>query len=390
MTTSGAKDKPTRGRTGGSREVSKERGEKPPHNSNKTLLLNNSTKATMAPMAQTPPQISSNSKALPVTNSSKASGKVEVERHEKEAADSRSSRNRERLSSPERRPSPSLELSSRDKKRAVKASQPQLKTDPNGTNTTSTTSSDSSTTSLTTTSPAGQGTARPRASSRPPLFSSASSSGSSESESQPHTEHPPARPQRRLLSRGAEDDREGPEADRHDDHALEDDGSLDKHQEDDSDGSGSAKRRYPRRSARARSNMFYGLTPFYGVRSYGEEDLPFYASGEGLGPGAGAGAGKKRSGGGRRSAEGQVDGADDMSTSSSSGDSAEEEEGSLNPKDPYYYNFTRTIVTPGGGLPSIEGIDQCLGRGSQLQRFLKDEEEEAVSRGASEEGLAHM
>ena len=110
-------------------------------------------------------------------------------------------------------------------------------------------------------------------------MTSASSVEGTPSERQATTGRPPARPQRRLLSRGAEDDREGPEADRHDDHALEDDGSLDKHQEDDSDGSGSAKRRYPRRSARARSNMFYGLTPFYGVRSYGEEDLPFYEIG---------------------------------------------------------------------------------------------------------------
>ncbi|XP_043936832.1 histone-lysine N-methyltransferase 2A isoform X4 [Protopterus annectens] len=79
------------------------------------------------------------------------------------------------------------------------------------------------------------------------------------------------------------------------------------------------KRRYPRRSARARSNMFYGLTPLYGVRSYGEEDIPFYSSS----------TGKKR---GKKSAEGQVDGADDLSSSS------EEDDG-------YYYNFSRTVVT---------------------------------------------
>ncbi|XP_058050479.1 histone-lysine N-methyltransferase 2A isoform X2 [Ahaetulla prasina] len=81
---------------------------------------------------------------------------------------------------------------------------------------------------------------------------------------------------------------------------------------------GSYKRRYPRRSARARSNMFFGLTPLYGVRSYGEEDLPFYSNS----------TGKKR---GRRSAEGQVDGADDLSTSDE--------------EDLYYYNFTRTVVS---------------------------------------------
>ncbi|XP_020918570.1 histone-lysine N-methyltransferase 2A isoform X1 [Sus scrofa] len=84
---------------------------------------------------------------------------------------------------------------------------------------------------------------------------------------------------------------------------------------------GSFKRRYPRRSARARSNMFFGLTPLYGVRSYGEEDIPFYSSS----------TGKKR---GKRSAEGQVDGADDLSTSDED--------------DLYYYNFTRTVIASGG------------------------------------------
>ncbi|NXJ71070.1 KMT2A methyltransferase, partial [Rostratula benghalensis] len=81
---------------------------------------------------------------------------------------------------------------------------------------------------------------------------------------------------------------------------------------------GSYKRRYPRRSARARSNMFFGLTPLYGVRSYGEEDIPFYSNS----------TGKKR---GKRSAEGQVDGADDLSTSDED--------------DLYYYNFARTVVS---------------------------------------------
>ncbi|XP_075696252.1 histone-lysine N-methyltransferase 2A isoform X2 [Rhinoderma darwinii] len=96
-----------------------------------------------------------------------------------------------------------------------------------------------------------------------------------------------------------------------DSNVLHQDGS--KTQED-----GSFKRRYPRRSARARSNMFFGLTPLYGVRSYGEEDLPFCSSTPG----------KKR---GKRSAEGQVDGADDLSSS--------EED------DVYYYNFSRTVVS---------------------------------------------
>ncbi|XP_054854433.1 histone-lysine N-methyltransferase 2A isoform X1 [Eublepharis macularius] len=81
---------------------------------------------------------------------------------------------------------------------------------------------------------------------------------------------------------------------------------------------GAYKRRYPRRSARARSNMFFGLTPLYGVRSYGEEDIPFFSNS----------TGKKR---GKRSAEGQVDGADDVSTSDED--------------DLYYYNFARTVVS---------------------------------------------
>ncbi|XP_015269182.1 PREDICTED: histone-lysine N-methyltransferase 2A [Gekko japonicus] len=81
---------------------------------------------------------------------------------------------------------------------------------------------------------------------------------------------------------------------------------------------GAYKRRYPRRSARARSNMFFGLTPLYGVRSYGEEDIPFFSTS----------TGKKR---GKRSAEGQVDGADDVSTSDE--------------EDLYYYNFARTVVS---------------------------------------------
>ncbi|CDQ59252.1 unnamed protein product [Oncorhynchus mykiss] len=122
---------------------------------------------------------------------------------------------------------------------------------------------------------------------------------------------------------------------------CEEGGDRDKHHEDDSDCAGSTKRRYPRRSARARSNMFFGLTPFYGVRSYGEQDIPFYSS-------SGDGPGKRKAGGSRRSAEGQVDGADDRSTSS--GDSGEEEEGGFSQcsnKDPYYYNFTRTIINPG-------------------------------------------
>ncbi|XP_072140058.1 histone-lysine N-methyltransferase 2A isoform X3 [Mobula birostris] len=96
--------------------------------------------------------------------------------------------------------------------------------------------------------------------------------------------------------------------------STQEDGDGNKTQDNDSN-----KRRYPRRSARARSTTFFGLTPFYGVKSYGEEDFPFYRD-----P-----SGKKR---GEQSTQGQVDGADDPSTSSD-----EDVE--------YYYNFTRTVIT---------------------------------------------
>ena len=274
-----------------------------------------------------------------------------------------------------------LTLSSREKKRSVKPPiltplKSDIKTDPNGTSTFSGISSSSScsTTTTSTISPAGQGT---RCSAGSTLFSSpsASSSDSSESDTQTQTEDDDVhkdhsrselRDHHGLHTQGHEDEGDGPD----DDH---DRGLDDKHHEDDSDGSGSAKRRYPRRSARARSNMFFGLTPFYGVRSYGEEDLAFYGGGDGTGAVV-----KRRTGGRKKSAEGQVDGADDISTTSSSGDSGEDEDSVVKHrgKDPYYYNFTRTVINPGEGLPSIEGIDQCLGRGSQLQRFLKDEEQQ--------------
>ncbi|TRZ00388.1 hypothetical protein DNTS_011851, partial [Danionella cerebrum] len=195
-----------------------------------------------------------------------------------------------------------------------------------------------------------------RRSSRAMIFSPSASSESSESESHFH----PDEPGENLLRHPCPDDGE--------ENNLEDDGSVDKHHEEDSDGSASsAKRRYPRRSARARSNMFFGLTPFYGVRSYGEEDIPFYKSGEI--------SMKRRAGSSKRSAEGQVDGADDMSTSTS-GESGEDEGVIGSNKEAYYYNFTRTIINPSSGLPSIAGIDQCLGRGSQMDRFLRDQEKE--------------
>ncbi|XP_056613251.1 histone-lysine N-methyltransferase 2A [Triplophysa dalaica] len=202
--------------------------------------------------------------------------------------------------------------------------------------------------------PGIQGTQR--RSSRAMVFSPSASSESSESDSHIH----PDDSEENLMNHICADEGE--------DHNLEDEGSVDKHHEEDSDGSaGSAKRRYPRRSARARSNMFFGLTPFYGVRSYGEEDIPFYSSGD---------FSMRKRTGSKRSAEGQVDGADDMSTSSSA-DSGEDEEGGIGSnKDAYYYNFTRTIINPNSGLPPIASIDQCLGKGSHIHRFLRDQAKE--------------
>ncbi|XP_040903293.1 histone-lysine N-methyltransferase 2A isoform X2 [Toxotes jaculatrix] len=428
---SAAKDKHPKVKTAGSREVSKDREKEKTlqnsNSSNKIPLLNNNTKATGSSNTHaTNPSShnSSNSKAPVLGNSTKAHGKAQGEKHENQGGERPSSKSRENYSCPEKKNSSSLDnlqqlqqvglapekgaktssqshskqttnqlsLSSREKKRSVKPPtvtpvKSDIKTDPNGTSTVSGISSSSCpTTATSTVSPAGQGTRR---SARSALFSSpsASSSDSSESDTQTqtedddlHKEHSRSelRDHHSLLTQGPEDEGDGPE----DDH---DRGMDDKHHEDDSDGSGSAKRRYPRRSARARSNMFFGLTPFYGVRSYGEEDLAFYSSGDGAGAVV-----KRRAGGRKKSAEGQVDGADDMSTSSSSGDSGEDEDGGMKQrsKDPYYYNFTRTIINPGEGLPSIEGIDQCLGRGSQLQRFLKDEEQQQQrAQGKAEEDM---
>ncbi|KAK1899691.1 Histone-lysine N-methyltransferase 2A [Dissostichus eleginoides] len=425
-----AKDKHPKVKTTGSREASKDRErEKTLQNSNssnKSPLLNNNTKATGSTNAHaaTNPSShnSSNSKAPVFGNSTKAQGKAQGEKLDNPGGDRSSSKGRENYSCPERKNSSSLEnlqqlqqgtlapekgvktsaqshtkpttnqlpLSSREKKRSVKPPtvtvlKTDIKTDPNGTGKAGSISSSCPTTTTSTVS-SGHGTRR---SARSALFSSpsASSSDSSESDTQTHTEeedlrkehsHSELQDHHSLLTQGTED--EGPEDDH--DRCMDD-----KHHEDDSDGSGSAKRRYPRRSARARSNMFFGLTPFYGVRSYGEEDLPFYGSGDGTGPVV-----KRRSGGRKKSAEGQVDGADDMSTSSSSVDSGDDEDSEMKQrgKDPYYYNFTRTIINPGEGLPSIEGIDQCLGRGSQLQRFLKDEEQQQqqqMAQGKAEEDM---
>lgn len=424
-----AKDKHPKVKTAGSREVyndhEREKSLQNSNSSNKIPLLNNNTKASGS--SNTHPSNpsthnSSNSKAPVLGNSTKAQGKAQGEKHENQG-DRSSSKSRENYSCPERKNSSSLDnlsqmqqaglvpekgvktssqshtkqtanqlsVSSREKKRSVKPAtvtplKTDIKTDPNGTSTVGGISSSSCPTSATSTvTIAGQGT---RLSGHPTLFSSlsASSSDSSESDTQTQTEdddlhkedsHSELRDHHGLLTQRTEDEDDGP-----DDHER---GMDDKHHEDDSDGSGSAKRRYPRRSARARSNMFFGLTPFYGVRSYGEEDLAFYSSGDAAGAIV-----KRKHGGRKKSAEGQVDGADDMSTSSSSGDSGEDEDSGLKQrgKDPYYYNFTRTIINPGEGLPSIEGIDQCLGRGSQLQRFLKDEEQQQQrAQGKAEEDM---
>lgn len=425
---SAAKEKHAKVRTTGSREVSKDREkEKSLQNSSSKnpLLNNNNTKATGSSNAhaQNPGcHNSSNTKAPVLANSTRAHGKTQVEKLESQGGDRSSSKSRESFSAevknsagldnlqpaslaPERglktstqshtKPTTNqLQLSLRDKKRSTKPTtvaplKTDIKNDPNGTSTVGGISSSCpSALTTSTVSPAGQGTHR---SAHSTLFSSpsASSSDSSESDTQTQTEeddrrkehsHSELHDHHSLTTQGTEDEGDGPEEEH-------DRGMDDKHHEDDSDGSGSAKRRYPRRSARARSNMFFGLTPFYAVRSYGEEDLPFYGSGDGAG-----GVVKRRTGGSKKSAEGQVDGADDISTSSSSGDSGEDEDSGMKQraKDPYYYNFTRTIINPGGGLPSIEGIDQCLGRGSQLQRFLKDEEQQRGQGKAGEDMLSSL
>lgn len=425
---SAAKDKHPKVKTAGSRDASKDRDrEKSLQNSsNKLPLLNNNTKATGSSTHAPNPSSynnSSSSKAPVLGNSTKAHGKPQGEKQENQGSERSYKKSRDNYSCPDRKNSSSLDslqqlqqtslapeksvttsnqshakqtanqlsLSSREKKRSVKPSPPAplksaTKTDPNGTNVTAAISSSSCHTStVSTVPPAGQGAHR---SAHTALFSSpsASSSDSSESDTQTQTEEDDLlkdrsrsklRDHHSLLAQSTEDDGDGPEDDH--DRSLED-----KHHEDDSDGSGSAKRRYPRRSARARSNMFFGLTPFYGVRSYGEEDLPFYSSGDGAGAVV-----RKRAGSRKKSAEGQVDGADDMSTSSSSADSGEDEDGGVKnrSKDSYYYNFTRTIINPGEGLPSIEGLDHCLGRGSQLQRFLKDEEQQQHTQEKAEEEM---
>lgn len=413
-----AKEKPPKVKTAGGREVSKDRErEKTLQNNSKMSLLNNNTKPTGSFSTNALNASANNggsSRVAVLGNSIKAHGNAQGEKQESQGGDRSSSKNRENYHSSERRnsagvdnmqqsgsaperevktdseshpkPTPNpLPLSSREKRKSVKlpavsALKAEMKLDPNGTSNVSGLSSSSSSTA----SPASQGTCRPALAA---LYSpSGSSSDGSESDTQTPTEedlrtkhlHIKHRDHHSLLSHAAEDEGDGPEDDH--DRAMDD-----KHLEDDSDGSGSAKRRYPRRSARARSNMFFGLTPFYGVRSYGEEDLPFYGSGDSAGAMV-----KRRTGIRKKSAEGQVDGADDMSSTSSSGDSGEDDDEEMKEsgKDPFYSSFTRTIINPGDGLPSIEGIDQCVGRGSQLQRFLKDEaQQQQRAQGKTEEDI---
>lgn len=407
-----AKEKYPKAKSAGSSEVSKdrERNKTLQNSSNKNPLNNSNFTATTCSNTHVSNPSShncSNRDAAVHGNSTKVHGKTQGDKHENLGSNRTSSKRRENYSSPQKNSSTldleqlqsatlvadkglktssqsqskqmtnQVSLSLREKRRPVKPStltslKSDSKADPNGTRTFSGVSSSlCSTNNTSTDSPAVH------RSSGAAIFSSpsASSSDSSESDTQTPTEDDDLHKEHlcgdiidrnSLLTKDGEDEGDGPDDDH--DRVMDD-----KHHEEDSDGSGSAKRRYPRRSARARSNMFFGLTPFYGVRSYGEEDLAFYTSEDGTGTVV-----KRRSGGRKKSAEGQVDGADDISTSSSSVDSGDDEDSVMKQrsKDAYYYNFTRTVINPGEGLPSIEGIDQCLGRGSQLQRFLKDEEQQ--------------
>ncbi|XP_077064612.1 histone-lysine N-methyltransferase 2A isoform X2 [Siphateles boraxobius] len=369
--TSSTKEKHSKVKMNVSRDVSKERKETP---QNRNPVLNSNSKSgNVKTQGQGPPphNISNKGTAL---SSNMGSGTVEVNKLDQKEVE-KPLKSKERFSSEKKhssamdanqpkaggergiRPQQLHPKSSKEVTPVVKKQTERLpilsqKMDPNGTKAVSISPNTNTYTSVT---PSNQGPQR--RSSRAVVFSPSASSESSESDSHIH----PDDPEEHLLDHQCADDG--------DDNNLEDEGSIDKHHEEDSDGSaGSAKRRYPRRSARARSNMFFGLTPFYGVRSYGEEDIPFYRSGEI--------SMKKRTGSSKRSAEGQVDGADDMSTSSSA-DSGEDEEGGIGSnKDTYYYNFTRTIINPNSGLPSIAGIDQCLGKGSQIHRFWRDQAKE--------------
>lgn len=365
--TSSTKEKPSKIKLTEGKDVSKERKEVPQNS--KTQILNSNSSSSKGSNIKTQTQVSSsrnnaNKGAAVIGN--KTSGPVEIAKSHTQKSE-KQLKSRERCSTEKKHSSaveavqsmpgsqwssgsPHVQPKSREesvpaeKHCTERLSLLSPKMDPNGTKAVSTCSNTNTSTSRSTGSHSSQ-----RKSSHAMLFSSFASSESSESDS-----HIPAEEQN-VDHHCAEDDGDGV------DHQLEDESSPEKHHEEDSDGS--TKRRYPRRSARARSNMFFGLTPFYGVRSYGEEDIPFYSSGDI--------PIRKRSGGSKRSAEGQVDGADDMSTSSSA-DSGEDEEGFGPNKDSYYYNFTRTVINPSSSFPSIEAIDQCLGRRSQIHRFMRD------------------
>ncbi|XP_016128082.1 histone-lysine N-methyltransferase 2A isoform X1 [Sinocyclocheilus grahami] len=369
--TSSTKEKHSKVKMNVSRDVSKERKETA-QNQN-PVLNHNSKSSNVKTRGQVPPPHNSSNKATALSSNT-GSSTVEVNKFNQKEME-KSVKSKEKFSLEKKhstaidaiqpkagserciRPSQVHPKSSKELTPVVKKHNERLplmsqKIDPNGTKAVSMPPNTNTYSSVTPSNQVPQ-----RRSSRAMVLSPSASSESSESESHIH----PDDSEEHLMDHQCADDGE--------DHNLEDEGSVDKHHEEDSDGSaGSAKRRYPRRSARARSNMFFGLTPFYGVRSYGEEDIPFYRTGEI--------SMKKRTGSSKRSAEGQVDGADDMSTSSSA-DSGEDEEGGIGSnKDTYYYNFTRTIINPNSGLPPIAGIDQCLGRGSQIHRFLRDQAKE--------------
>ncbi|XP_053502373.1 histone-lysine N-methyltransferase 2A isoform X2 [Ictalurus furcatus] len=365
--TSSTKEKPSKVKFTEGKDVSKERKEVPQNS--KAQILNSNSSSSKSSNIKTQAQVSTsrnnNNKGTAVI-SNKTSGSVEITKSHNPRGE-RQLKSRERFSTEKKHSSaveavqsvpgserslgpPHAHPKSREESIPVekhcteRLSLVSQNMDPNGTKAVSTCSITNASTFRSPGSHASQ-----RKSSHTMLFSPFASSESLESDS--HT--PPE--EQNVDQHCAEDDGDGA------DHHLEDESSPEKHQEEDSDGS--TKRRYPRRSARARSNMFFGLTPFYGVRSYGEEDIPFYSSGDVRI--------RKRSGGSKRSAEGQVDGADDMSTSSSA-DSGEDEEGFGPNKDSYYYNFTRTIINPSSSFHSVEGIDQCLGRRSQIHMFMRD------------------
>uniref|UniRef100_A0A8C1U051 Histone-lysine N-methyltransferase n=1 Tax=Cyprinus carpio TaxID=7962 RepID=A0A8C1U051_CYPCA len=355
--TSSTKEKHSKVKMNVSRDVSKERKE----SAQNPVLNSNSKSSNVKTQGQGPPPHNTSNKATALSSNT-GSSKVEVNKFDQKEME-KPFKSKERFSfekkhssamdaiqpkagsergirPPQVHPKSSKEVTPVVKKHTERLPLMSQKMDPNGTKAVSMPAV-SNTNTYTSVTPSNQGPQK--RSSRAMVFSPSASSESSESDSHIHPDYS----EEHVMDHQCADDGE--------DHNLEDEGSVDKHHEEDSDGSaGSAKRRYPRRSARARSNMFFGLTPFYGVRSYGEEDIPFYRTGEI--------SMKKRTGSSKRSAEGQVDGADDMSTSSSA-DSGEDEEGGIGSnKDTYYYNFTRTIINPNSGLPPINLELQQIGQ----------------------------